>query len=155
MMDALTGWIDPTYAWLVLGIVLFVVELLNPGVILIFFSMGAFLVAVLCRAVELPVIAQVLTFALSSVAFLMALRKWFKNVFAGRVAKDGACSDDDGVLGATAIVTEGVRPHFGGRVELRGTQWGAEADAEIPAGTPVLVIGKRSITLIVKPIERG
>ena len=62
--------------------------------------------------------------------------------------------DLDEFLGERATAIKKIAPGKKGRVEFHGTQWHAEADEEIPAGSSVEIIGKQNITLKVKPLER-
>ncbi|MFP4476196.1 MAG: NfeD family protein [Desulfatibacillaceae bacterium] len=153
-MEALNAWFDPTYFWLIIGVVLILVEVVNPGLILVFFGLGAFATAVVCRAVDIGITAQLLVFLVSSLLLMLALRSWLRDVFGGKLAGDGS-PDDDHVVGRRAVVTQAIAPHSPGRVELHGSTWSAEADREIPEGTPVEVTGKQSITLHVRPLARS
>ena len=51
------------------------------------------------------------------------------------------------------MVKTAITPKAGGRVELHGTSWQAEAEMEIPEGTIVEITAKDNITLKVKPLE--
>jgi len=71
-------------------------------------------------------------------------------VVAGRVVVIvGIGGAVEAVVGG-AVVVETIAPKAGGKVELHGTNWAAVADAGIPKGTAVEVIGKENLTLKVK-----
>jgi membrane protein implicated in regulation of membrane protease activity len=89
-------------------------------------------------------------FIIASVLSLVCLRTWLKGIFMGHVkSRQDMTEDIKEFVGERAVVVETVTK-AGGKVELHGTNWTAEADAEIPEGTAVEVIGKDSLTLKVK-----
>lgn len=149
-MDTLQEWLTPPVIWFVAGAVLLLLEFSSPGVIIFFFGIGAWLVAVLCLLFDLTINVQLAIFIISSLLLLVSLRRWFKDVFQGRM-ETGTAADDRlaEFVGKKAIVTKAIKVKTGGRVEFRGTHWNAEAEADIPEGTPVEIIDKNNITLIV------
>jgi membrane protein implicated in regulation of membrane protease activity len=81
----------------------------------------------------------------------LCLRKWLKGVFLGHtVSKQDLKENLEEFIGQKAVVKEKITPKAGGKVELHGTNWVAEADEEIAEGAMVEIIGKDNITLKVK-----
>jgi len=152
-MENLSHVLQPQFVWLVVGFLLIISEFAIPGLVIGFFGVGALIVGVLCSFLTLSVNLQLLIFLSASVLLLLFLRKKFKKVFIG-VSRPNM--EDEGGLdefvGEKAVVKQDIKPNLAGKVEFHGTDWEAEADAPIAAGTPVEIIGKKNITLIVKQI---
>jgi membrane protein implicated in regulation of membrane protease activity len=129
-------------------------EFVLPGLIIAFFGIGAWIVALVClfsNYVQDSVNVQLTIFILSSVLSLMCLRKWLKGVFLGHaVSKQNLKENLEEFIGQKAVVKETITPKAGGKVEFHGTNWAAEADEEIAEGAVVEIIGKDNITLKVK-----
>ena len=58
-------------------------------------------------------------------------------------------------MGRTGRVTEAVGPGHYGRVAIDGDVWKAETQGqrELPAGTPVRVVGRKSIIISVTELQ--
>jgi len=131
---------------------LLVVEFTMPGLVIFFFGVAAWVVALVCFFVDLSLNAQLGLFLVSSVLLIIALRKYVKNIFIGDVQEEDGSQQMEGFKGEKARVTEAIKPPRSGRIEFRGTGWNAESDQEIEIGVTVEIIGKRNITLMVKPL---
>jgi membrane protein implicated in regulation of membrane protease activity len=132
---------------------LILLEFSNPGLITIFFGIGAWIVSVICLFLDISLNLQLSIFLISSVLLLVSLRKWFKTLFTrkpgtGRV--EGEVADE--FIGRKAVVTEKITPNRKGRVEFRGSYWTAESNETIPEGASVEITDKDNITLIVKSL---
>jgi membrane protein implicated in regulation of membrane protease activity len=145
---------DPTLIWFAVGLVILVLELAVPGLILFFFGIGAWLVALLTLLFDISINTQLIIFFISSVILLFSLRKWVRKLFTGKMglSKDDKESSGD-MVGERATVVEAIIPPSTGRVEIHGTNWTAESDIEIKAGEIVEIIGKKNLTLRVKIIN--
>lgn len=152
-MDAIRELLTPRYLWLLAGFGLLFMELLTPGLIIFFFGMGALLVGILCFFVSIPLPLQLLLFVVSSVCFLLALRKWAKRVFMGRETERSGRDLNSPFAGSEAVVIAGAQPGRPGRVELNGTEWRAVAETELKEGQIVRVTGQESLTLKVDVIH--
>jgi len=139
----------PIY-WLVLGIVLFILEVMTPGLISMFFGLSALTVALIAWICPLPQGVQWMVFSAFSVIYILLLRKSLKKVFKGKKEVSGGM--DDSFSGRLAVVSEPVAPNKPGRVEFNGCDWTAEADAEIPVGRSVRILGKTNLTLKVEAV---
>ena len=136
-------------------LVMLLLEFALPGVIIFFFGVGAMVVAVICLFADISLNTQLVIFIVSSTVMLLSLRKWLKGIFIGHVActQEGTENLED-FIGKKVIVTKKIAPDKQGKVEFHGTNWCAEADEAIPAGTTVEIIGKSNITLKVKPLNK-
>jgi membrane protein implicated in regulation of membrane protease activity len=155
-MDWIKELLRPELIWFLVGLVLLIMEFMLPGLIIFFFGVGAWIVAIVCLLssyVQGSVNAQLLIFIISSVLSLLILRKWVKGVFLGHSgAKQDLKEDLKEFIGERAIVIEDISPKAGGKVEFHGTNWEARADGDIAVGATVEIIGKDNITLKVKEI---
>ncbi len=153
LLDSLRDFLKPAVIWTLLAIALLLLELMLPGLIMFFFAVGAFVVAVICLLVDIPLSIQLLIFIGASIVSLLALRRWLKAIFMGHIAsKQNTSEDFNEFVGQKAVATTIITPKAGGRVELHGTSWKAQTDEEIAEGTVVEIIGKDNITFKVKPL---
>jgi membrane protein implicated in regulation of membrane protease activity len=152
-MDALKDFLRPEIIWFVVGLVLLLLELALPGLIVAFFGVGAWIVAIVCLVRDISLNTQLLIFIGSSILSLLLLRRWLKGIFMGHiVSKQDIRENLEEFVGKKAVVKEKIVPKAGGRVEFHGTDWAAEADVEVPEGAVVEIIGKDNITLKVKAL---
>lgn len=150
-LDAIKEFLRPEIIWFLIGLALLIMEFMLPGLIIAFFGVGACVVAMVCLITDISVNVQLIIFIVASVLSLLCLRSWLKGIFIGHVkGRQDIREDLREFVGERAVVIEKIEPRVGGKVELHGTNWTAQADAEIPAGTAVEVIGKDNLTLKVK-----
>lgn len=140
---------DPVLIWFLVGLVLMISEFIIPGLIIIFFGIGAWMVAVVLLAINLKFFLQIFIFLAGSVASLLLLRKKFT------VSKDKVVNVTDDFIGKTARVQQGFSKGEFGRVFFKGTSWKAEttSDKPIEEGTYVRITGYDSIVLKVERLE--
>jgi membrane protein implicated in regulation of membrane protease activity len=142
----------PELFWFLIGLVLFLLELIIPGFFIFFFGLGAWVTALFCLIVDPDSISnlQILIFAIVSVLSLIALRRLIQKKFF--YSKDNLSeSVEDEFTGKEGLATTGFGPNKKGKVEFKGTTWDAVSKSEINAGERVIIIEKESITLIVEP----
>ena len=150
-MDAIKEFLKPEIIWFLVGLVLLIMEFALPGLIIAFFGVGACIVAIVCLITDIGLNAQLIIFIIASVLSLVCLRTWLKGIFMGHVkSRQDMTEDIKEFVGERAVVVEKITPRIGGKVELHGTNWAAQADGEISEGTAVEVIGKENLTLKVK-----
>ncbi len=150
-MDSLQEWLRPQLLWFGLGVVLLLLEFASPGVVLIFFALGAWLVALLCMTVEISLNLQLGVFVVLSVVLLLVFRSRIKGRIDRRQPTVGGGESDE-FVGRRALVTREIGSDRAGRVDYRGTTWQAEAGERIPQGAAVEIVNKKNLTLIVKRI---
>jgi membrane protein implicated in regulation of membrane protease activity len=150
-MESLKEFLEPEVVWILVGIVLFLLEFVMPGLIIAFFGVGACVVAGVCLVVDISIDAQLIIFIVSSVVLLVCLRKWLKGIFMGHSsAKQDMTKDMKEFVGQKVVVVSKIVPKVGGKVELHGTNWQAEADEEIDEGVVVEIVEKNNLTFKVK-----
>ncbi len=155
-MDAIKDFLKPELIWFLVGLVLLIFEFIMPGLIIGFFGVGAWIVAVICLVsayVQGSINTQLIIFIIASVLSLLLLRKWLKGMFIGHVKSEQDMTKDiNEFIGERAVVKEKITPKARGKIEIHGTDWVAEADEEIAEGTFVEIIGKNNLTLKVKAV---
>jgi membrane protein implicated in regulation of membrane protease activity len=152
-MENFKEWLKPELIWFIAGLIMLLTEFAMPGLIIFFFGVGAWLVALICLFIDISINLQLTLFLIASILLLVSLRKWLKNIFVGRTGqKESADELLQEFVGKKAVVTREIDPQTRGKVEFHGTNWNAEADQIIDEGTSVEIIGKNNITLKVKAL---
>jgi len=152
-MERLKEFLTPEIIWFLVGLVLVLAEFMIPGLVIIFFAIGAWIVAAVCLIEPQSLTVQLGVFLVSSVVSLLVLRRWAKGVFKGFGAVNADMNVDlEEFIGQRAVVTKAITPTTTGKVEFHGTGWNAEATEEIAEGTTVEIIQKDNLTLKVKTI---
>ncbi len=145
---------SPELIWFLVGLALVLSEFMLPGIILVFFGMGAWVTAITSWLGITPGwSSQLLTFAISSVLLLALLRKWFRNRFIGYVGDDHGLDENiDEFKGQKVKVTTAIVPDGDeGAVEFKGARWKARSDRAIPEGDRAIIESVDGITLVVSP----
>jgi membrane protein implicated in regulation of membrane protease activity len=149
-METIQSWLKPEVIWFILGLILILLEFQIPGVITVFFGVGAWITAIICLFLPIGLAFQLLIFLIVSILSLMFLRRWLKGYFDNKSQDTGSLTNE--FIGERAVVKEMITPIQIGKVEFHGTIWEAEAYEEIQPETVVEIIDKKSIVLIVKPL---
>lgn len=134
--------------WFIIGFVLFILEFVVPGLILFFFGVGAWVVAVLLLFVDMSLNIQIILFIACSVLTIFLLRGWMKRILYGKNPSTELLEDE--FLGKIAIAKTYITPGKNGDVYFKGTNWQASSEDYIVPEENVKIIGNDSIILIVK-----
>jgi len=140
----------PELLWFLLGLVLFLLELVIPGFFIFFFGLGAWVTALVCLIGEPGTNLQIVIFAVVSVLSLVALRKMIQRKFFYSKGTESEEVEDE-FTGKEALVTADFGPDHTGKVEFKGTTWKAESSIALKAGQAVRILKKDSFKLIVEP----
>ncbi|UCG28603.1 MAG: NfeD family protein [Bacteroidales bacterium] len=138
--------------WFLIGLVFLLLELIVPGLVIVFFGVGAWITALSCVFFDIDINIQILIFTVSSVLSLALLRNYLKRRFFKEDTNQEGSLDEE-FIGKTAIVKTPIKPGIQGKVSFKGTQWEAESDQSIDEGTRVRITGKDSIILKVEPLK--
>lgn len=140
----------PELFWFILGLGLFLFELMLPGFIIFFFGLGAWITALVCLFVSPGVNLQIIIFALTSVISLVGLRRLIQRKF---FYSKGNLSEEveDEFTGKEAVSRSDFGHEKTGKVEFKGTSWTAESTSDIKEGQRVIIIEKVNFKLLVEP----
>lgn len=140
--------------WLLVMAVMIVIELAVPGLVSIWFALGA-LAAYVAALIGLGPALQVVVFVLVSLVTLILTRP----LAAKYINRKAEKTNKDSVPGRKAIVTETIdNIKASGTVELDGMPWSARSISEeeiIPVGEEVLVDHIEGVKCIVKRENKG
>jgi len=147
---------NPPVIWGFVGLLMFLMEMAGPGLIILFFGIGAWVVMLVTVFIPMPLNVQLALFLAVSVLSLFLFRNFLRKAFYGHeVGEQDLTVEIDDFTGERARVTQTILPDIGGKVEFRGTQWSAMAEGEIPEGEVVQITGKENLTLNVERIQHG
>ncbi len=148
-MMVLGGSVSMSVIWLIAMVILLVVEAMVPGLISIWFAIGA-LAALISALFHAPVWLQLVWFFAISILTLVLTRPFVKKYVNSRVTPTNA----DVVIGKDAVVTERIdNLHAQGAVMLDGKVWTARTEKEqvtVEAGETVRVLRIEGVKLIVE-----
>jgi membrane protein implicated in regulation of membrane protease activity len=140
----------PEIVWFLIGLVLFLLELVIPGFVIFFFGVGAWFTAIICLFAEPGINIQIIIFAITSVLSLVALRRIIQKKFFYN--RDNQAIDiDDEFTGKEAVAISQMGPGIKGKVEFKGTTWDAESESQVDNGQTVIILEKENFKLIVEP----
>jgi len=144
--------LTPELMWFICGAVLVLLEFIVPGVILVFFGLGAWVAALTTFAgFTRSTAAQLLIFAFASVVLLLVLRRYIKSRFSGFVSERQAPDRNlDEFTGKTVIVLEEIAPTKPGKVEFKGSPWRAESQDSFKQGESGLIEKIDGLTLKIR-----
>ena len=142
---------DMTVVWLVAMIVLLVIEGVVPGLISIWFALGA-LAALVSALLHAPLWLQIVWFLVVSIAALALTRPLAKKYINAKPQPTNA----DMLIGKECVVRESIDNVLGaGAVSVDGKVWTARTendDIKVPEGSRAVVVRIEGVKLIVKPI---
>ena len=143
---------NPALLWFLIGAALLLLELGIPGVVLMFFGVGAWITA-LTTVVGLTngLTPQVLVFTITSVLLLVVLRKMITKWFVGN--EDKAAPEDEYLNHQVKVIKAIPGGIKAGKVEHKGANWSAVATETCEIGSIVEIIEMDGLTFKVKPIE--
>ena len=143
-------WLTYELFWFLLGVILFIMEFFLPGVLLVFFGIGAWIAAFTTWLGITPGLGtQNLVFIISSVILLLTLRKKMTRVFVGDSNADTVADEFIGKQ-VRVIADTGT---LEGKAELKGSEWQARSATPIAAGSFAIVEKREGLTLFLTPIS--
>ena len=138
---------NPAVLWFVAGFVLFLLEFVLPGLILFFFAVGAWIVAILSLFVDISLNTQIIIFLAAALLTILLFRRGMKKMLWSRRQNSEI---EDEILGKTGIAESLIAPGHKGKVSFKGTSWDASSEDTIQPGENVIIVGNESILLLVK-----
>ena len=143
------GDLDAHWVWLMLGLLLAALEMLVPGVYLIWLAAAALITGTLTFAFDLSLPLQVVDFV-----FLSLIAAFSAKRFLGErpIESSDPLMNRRGarMVGETALVVTAIK-HGSGRVKVGDSEWIARG-ADVPAGQRVRITGTDGSSLLVEPV---
>lgn len=142
--------IDPHWLWIGAGLVLAALEMLVPGVYLIWLALAAIATGVLVLASEPSLPMQIVSFVSLSLIFAFSAKRWLRDK--PIESSDPLMNNRAGrLIGQTAVVTHAIEGGEG-RVRVADGEWLASGP-DCPAGTRVRIAGVSGACLAVEALE--
>ncbi len=142
--------IEPHWLWIGAGLVLAALEMLVPGVYLIWLALAAIATGLLVLAGEPSLPMQIVSFVSLSLIFAFSAKRFLRD--RPIESSDPLMNNRAGrLVGQTATVTQAIE-HGEGRVRIADGEWLASGP-DCPAGTRVRIAGVSGACLTVEALE--
>ena len=142
--------IEPHWLWIGAGLALAALEMLVPGVYLIWLALAAIATGVLVLAGEPSVPMQIVSFVSLSLIFAFSAKRFLRD--RPIESSDPLMNNRAGrLIGQTAVVTQAIEGGEG-RIRIADGEWLASGP-ECPAVTRVRISGVNGACLIVEALE--
>ena len=136
--------------WFLVGLLLMLAELVVPGLVMIFFGIGAWVAALVAWIFDISLNTQLLIFLVASLASLGLLRRMIKERYINtKTVKDPDLNEE--YIGKTAFATDDFDANGKGKVSFKGASWDAESKHPVSKGQKLIITGFQSILLFVEP----
>jgi len=151
------GIINPALYWLIIGVMLFFLELAVPGFILFFFAVGALLTALVAWLFPLALAWQLALFISASLIALFTLRNIIQQRLHTPASEEDEEEEEDkdvmrAVAGEKGVVSVTIAPPAEGRIRYSGTTWRATADEKIDEGEIVAIVAQKDLIIHVEKV---
>lgn len=152
-MGSLGEWLaglEPHWVWLTAGILLGALEMLVPGVYLIWLAAAAIVTGVVAFAFDASIELQVIEFVSLSLIFAFSARRFLRE---RPIESSDPLMNRRGarLVGETATVVQAIE-HGSGRVRLGDSEWIARGP-DVALGERVRVSGSEGAILLVEPLR--
>lgn len=137
--------------WLIVAIIMIVIELVTLGnLVTIWFAFGS-VAALITAFITDNVMAQIIVFALVSVASLVLVRPIVSNTLRGKMISTNA----DSIIGRRFNLKDEITNDSWGMVNVDGSTWSCVSYDHKPVarGTLVEIIAIAGVKLVVKAVE--
>lgn len=150
-MDWFDG-LDAHWVWLTLGLVLAALEMLVPGVYLIWLAVAALATGLLAFMLDLSLAAQVIDFVFIALIAVFSARRWLGE--RPIVSADPLLNRPGArLVGQVGTVVQSIE-HGSGRIHLGDSEWIARGP-DCANGERVRVTGSEGSILLVEPVDLG
>ncbi|MBO9518484.1 MAG: NfeD family protein [Porphyrobacter sp.] len=148
-MDWLNG-LEAHWVWLTLGLVLAGLEMLVPGVYLIWLAVAAIITGAMTAVLDLSFPIQVIDFVFLSLIVAFSAKRFLGQT---PIESSDPLMNRRGarLVGETALVVEAIE-HGSGRVKLGDSEWIARGP-DVPRGERVRIRGTEGSMLLVEPLN--
>jgi membrane protein implicated in regulation of membrane protease activity len=143
------GDLDAHWVWLTLGLVLAGLEMLVPGVYLIWLALAAIITGVLTGLFDLSLPMQVIDFVFLALILAFSAKRFLRDK---PIESADPLMNRRGarMVGQTALVVQAIE-HGSGRVHFGDGDWIARGP-DVAAGERVRIIGSDGASLLVEPL---
>jgi membrane protein implicated in regulation of membrane protease activity len=144
------GSLESYWVWLTLGVVLAGLEMLAPGVYLIWFAIAALITGALTWLLDLSLPVQVIDFVFLALICAFSAKRFLRD--SPIVSQDPLMNRRGArMVGETAVVVQAIE-HGSGRVHIGDSEWIARGP-DVPVGERVRITGNEGASLLVEPIK--
>ena len=141
--------IEHYWIWLILGLALALLEMLVPGVYLIWLAAAALVIAAITFVSGPPLAIQVIAFVSLALVFAFSAKRWLRE--RPIESTDPLLNNRGGrLVGETALVTASIESGSG-RVRVGDGEWIARGP-DVAAGERVRITGSNGAELLVEPL---
>lgn len=141
--------VEHYWIWLILGLALAVLEMLVPGVYLIWLAAAAIVIAAITFVSGPPLAIQVIAFVSLALVFAFSARRWLRE--SPIESTDPLLNNRGGrLVGEIALVTTAIESGSG-RVRVGDSEWIARGP-DVVAGARVRITGSNGAELLVEPV---
>ncbi|MGS0603582.1 NfeD family protein [Xanthomonas oryzae pv. oryzicola] len=137
--------------WAVLALLLIAAETLVPGAFLLWMGIAAAAVCVLVLVLpDIALLVQIVAFVVLSFVSVQVYRTWFRGK--GRESDRPLLNRRAEQLIGRRVLLDQAIDDGRGRVKVDDAFW-VVAGPDLPAGTPVRIVGVDGMTLLVQPVS--
>ncbi|AUJ13336.1 NfeD family protein [Xanthomonas oryzae] len=137
--------------WAVLALLLIAAETLVPGASLLWMGIAAAAVCVLVLVLpDIALLVQIVAFVVLSFVSVQVYRTWFRGK--GRESDRPLLNRRAEQLIGRRVLLDQAIDDGRGRVKVDDAFW-VVAGPDLPAGTPVRIVGVDGMTLLVQPVS--
>ncbi|WP_394730601.1 NfeD family protein [Altererythrobacter sp. GH1-8] len=148
-MDQLGGF-EAHWIWITLGLVLAALEMLVPGVYLIWLALAAIATGLLTLGIGLGFPVQIVVFVSLSLIAAFSAKRFLRD--SPIESSDPLLNQRGGrLVGETAIIVQAIDGGTG-RLKHGDSEWIARGP-DLPVGSRVRIIGSAGVELIVEPLN--
>ncbi|MBA4163263.1 MAG: hypothetical protein C0510_01315 [Erythrobacter sp.] len=149
MMDGLGG-IEPHWVWATIGLILAALEMIVPGVYLIWLAVAALITGVLTFGLDLSLGSQVIIFASIALIAVYSARRFLRD---SPIESSDPLMNQRGnrLVGETALVTQAFDGGTG-RIKFGDSEWLARGP-DLDVGARVRITGSDGAILQVVPVD--
>ena len=146
------GTLHPALLWLIIGVMLFLLEMALPGFILFFFAVGSLLTALAAWLFPIDLVWQLALFIVASLVSLFSLRNLIQRRFLDTEAADDDKDEPQARPGDKGVVCAAITPPAEGRIKYSGSFWRATADENIEEGEIISVVHQDGLIIHVEKV---
>jgi membrane protein implicated in regulation of membrane protease activity len=140
-------WDWQVVAWAAAALVLFALETMAPGAFMLWLGFAAAAMFLVVLLFDIPVLAQVTLFVALSFISIQVYRRWFRG--RERASDRPTLNRRTDALVGRVVPLESAIASGRGRVQIADAYWEV-AGPDLPAGTPVRIVGADGMTLRVE-----